>query len=207
MRYNSARQMIFDAYRMTGDSVMAGAIERAQLGNVVQASVKQNNDWRIVHGLEAGAVMSVVEALPAHLKALALYCYGPLTREERDEYLDEVQVALYRELLAKGTKLPGQGKGKPTQEMLNQLYWLCRTAAYHYAETTWPYSRPGLATPKAVQRFMADEYDVELDVHYWARRDRMTWGGVWVSATNALDDWDVVLLTPCAELMEHRYVA
>lgn len=52
-------------------------------------------------------MIAVVESLPAHLEAMALYCYGPLTREERDEYLEEIQVALYRKLLADGIKLPG----------------------------------------------------------------------------------------------------
>ncbi|WP_239261571.1 hypothetical protein [Halomonas sp. McH1-25] len=201
MRYNSARQMIFDAYRMTGDSVMAGAIDRARLGNVVQATQKQNNDWRIVHGLEAGAVISRVEALPVHLKAMALYCYGPLTREERGEYLDEIQVALYRELLADGIRLPGQGRGKPSQKQLNQFYWLCRAAAYHYAETTWPYSRSGLPTPKAVQRFMLEDYGVDVEVRDWARKDRSAWGGIWARILACLDTLDNRCLGVVAQLM------
>ncbi|WP_243836201.1 hypothetical protein [Modicisalibacter xianhensis] len=185
---------------MTGDSVMAGAIDRARLGNVVQATQKQNNDWRIVHGLEAGAVISRVEALPAHLRALALYLFGPFTREELAEHREIVEIALYRKLLNEGVKLPGQGKGLPTAEKLETLRYLCAAALYHHSEVTLPFRREGLPTPKAVQRWMLDECGVEVEVRFWTRRDRVTWGGVWEHVLGVLNDWEAWALAGVSRL-------
>ncbi|BBI51133.1 hypothetical protein HORIV_35540 [Vreelandella olivaria] len=54
MRCISARQMIFDAYHEQRGSVMAYAQEIARMGAQVQTTQSNNNDWRIVNGLEAG---------------------------------------------------------------------------------------------------------------------------------------------------------
>ncbi|MFG6159646.1 hypothetical protein ACGTNG_12640 [Halomonas sp. 1390] len=182
--------MIFDAYRTTGNSVMAGAAEKAKLGADVQLSQRQSNDWRIVHGLEAGAVISQVEALPAHLQALARYCFGPFTRDELAADAEVVQIALYRKLLADGVKLPGQGRGKPTAEQLETLRYLSAAALYHHSETTWPYRRQGLPTPVAVKAWMAGELGVKIETRFWRRADRATWGVVWDQGLSILDSWE-----------------
>ncbi|QJQ93931.1 MULTISPECIES: hypothetical protein [Halomonadaceae] len=193
--------MIFQAYQTQRDSVLAGAIQRARWGVDVQMSQRNNNDWRIVHGLEAGAVISRVESQPAHLQAMARYCFGPFTREELVEDAETVQLALYRKLLADGVKLPGQGKGKPSTEQLETLRYLCAAALFHHSQVTWPYSRPGLATPKVVQGFMLDEYGVEVDVRFWTRTDRSTWGAVWERLLRVLDNWEAEALAPVAALV------
>ncbi|WP_197053314.1 hypothetical protein [Litchfieldella xinjiangensis] len=160
-----------------------------------------DNDWKIVHGLEAGAVMSRVESLPIHLQALARYCFGPFTRDELAEDAEHVHWALYSKLLTEGVKLPGQGKGLPTAEQLNTLKYLCAAALYHHSQVTWPYSRPGLPTPKAVQGFMLDEYGVEVEVRFWTRTDRSTWGAVWERILRVLDNWEAEALAPVADLL------
>lgn len=43
---------------------MAYAQEIARMGAQVQTTQRNNNDWRIVNGLEAGAVISAVENQP-----------------------------------------------------------------------------------------------------------------------------------------------
>lgn len=190
MRYLSARQMIFDAYRATGNSVMAGAIEQAKLGADVQRSRRRGNDWSIVHGLEAGAVISAVESQPAHLQALARYCFGPFTRDELAADAEAVQLALYRQLLEDGVRLPGQGRGKPTAKQLETLRYLCVAALFHHGETTWPYQRQGLPTPKAVQCWLSDECGAVIDVRFWSRKDRACWAQYWNSALGHLDVWE-----------------
>lgn len=190
MRYLSARQMIFDAYRATGNSVMAGAIEQAQLGADVQRSRRRGNDWSIVHGLEAGAVISAVESQPAHLQALARYCFGPFTRDELADDAETVQLALYRQLLDDGVRLPGQGKGKPTARQLETLRYLCAAALYHHGEATWPYRRYGLPTPKSVKSWLLSEYGVSVDTRFWTRSDRATWGAVWEAMASMLNCWE-----------------
>lgn len=201
MRYSSARQMIFDAYQVRRDSVLAGAIEKARLGVDIQFSQRQNNDWRIVHGLEAGAVISRVESLPMHLQALARYCFGPFTREELVEDGEQVQIALYRHLLDAGVRLPGQGKRLLTAGQLETLLHLCAAALYHHSQATWPYSRPGLSTPRAVQTWMADEKGVDIDVRFWTRTDRATWGMVWDRMRSVLDSWEAEALAPVSGLL------
>ena len=201
MRYKSARQMIFDAYQSQRGSVMAAASEIAQLGARVQTTQRNNNDWRIVHGLEAGAVISRVESLPPHLQALARYCFGPFTREELAEDRETVEIALYHQLLADGVKLPGQGKGKPTAQQLETLRYLCAAALYHHSEVTWPYSRQGLHTPKVIREWLFSQHGVELNTRFWTRVDRVTWRDAWDSALFILDNWECFSMKEVSSLL------
>lgn len=190
MRYLSARQMIFDAYQSQRGSVMASAAEIAQLGARVQTTKRNNNDWRIVHGLEAGTVISAVESQPAHLQALARYCFGPFAREELAEDAETVQIALYRQLLADGVRLPGQGKGKPTAQQLETLRCLCTAALYHHSETTYPYRRQGLPAPRLIQRWLEDERGTTIDVRRWSAAGRVSWADIWRRMLTKLDEWE-----------------
>nr|WP_284047830.1 hypothetical protein [Halomonas gemina] len=175
---------------------MAAAAEKAKLGADIQLSQRQNNDWRIVHGLEAGAVIALVEALPSHLQALARYCFGPFTHDELAADAEVVQIALYRQLLADGVKLPGQGRRKPTAKQLETLRYLCAAALYHHSEVTYPYRRQGLPTPKAVQRWMLEECGEKLEVRFWSRSDRVAWGALWERNLCILDSWEAECLAP-----------
>lgn len=201
MRYISARQMIFDAYHEQRGSVMAYAQEIARMGAQVQTTQRNNNDWRIVNGLEAGAVISAVENQPAHLAALARYCFGPFTKNELAEDREIVEIALYQQMIHEGVKLPGQGKGKPTVQQLETLRYLCMAALYHHSEVTWPYSRPGLSSPNAVRKWFNEYLDAEIDVRFWSRKDRATWGQVWEQALLVLDGWEQESLQQVAALI------
>ncbi len=196
MRYISARQMIFDAYHEQRGSVMAHAQEIARMGAQVQTTQRNNNDWRIVNGLEAGAVISAVENQPAHLAALARYCFGPFTKDELARDRETVEIALYQQMLHKGVKLPGQGKGKPTAQQLETLRYLCMAALYHHSEVTWPYSRAGLYSAKAVKRWFNEYLDYDIDVRFWSRKDRSTWGDIWKQILLILDSWEQAALGP-----------
>lgn len=160
-----------------------------------------DNDWRIVHGLECGQVIAAVERLPQHLQALVRYCFGPFTRSELAEDAEWVQLALYAKLQRDGVRLPGQGKGLPTAEQLETLRYLCAAALYHHGEVTWPYSRPGLPTPRAVRAWMLDEFGVEVDVRRWSASGRACWGGAWEWMLRVLDSWEAEALAPVAELV------
>lgn len=173
------------------------------MGAQVQTTQRNNNDWRIVNGLEAGAVISAVENQPVHLAALARYCFGPFTKDELAGDREIVEVALYRQMLADGVKLPGQGKGKPTAQQLKTLRYLCMAALYHHSETTWPYSRSGLHSPNAVRKWFNEHLGAEIDVRFWIRRDRATWGRVWEQALLVLDGWETSSLSPIAVLIPH----
>lgn len=201
MRYISARQMIFDAYHEQRGSVMAYAQEIARMGAQVQTTQRNNNDWHIVNGLEAGAVISAVENQPSHLAALARYCFGPFTKDELASDRETVEIALYQQMLRDGVKLPGQGKGKPTAKQLVTLQYLCMAALYHHSEVTWPYSRQGLHSPKAVRRWFNEYLGAEIDVRFWTRKDRTSWGKVWKQLLLVLDDWECMALYPAAALI------
>ncbi|WP_244945852.1 hypothetical protein [Bisbaumannia pacifica] len=193
--------MIFDAYQAQRGSVMESAAEVARLGVRVQTSQKQNNDWRIVHGLEAGQVIARVESLPQHLQALARYCFGPFTRDELAADAEVVQIALYQQLLADGVKLPGQRRGRPTAEQLDVLRLFCGAVLHHHAEVTWPYSRPGLPTPRMVKRWVMDQFGLDLDVRFWKRKDRASWGSVWKNSLNILDSWEAEVLVSVSDMV------
>lgn len=204
MRYISARQMIFDAYHEQRGSVMAYAQEIARMGAQVQTTQRNNNDWRIVNGLEAGQVISAVESQPAHLASLARYCFGPFTKDELAEDREAVEIALYQKMICDGVKLPGQGKGKPTAKQLETLRYLCMAALYHHSEVTWPYSRSGLHSPYAVKKWFTEYLGADIDVHYWTRNDRSTWGKVWKRLLDRLDTWEYLSLSSLVMLLEKR---
>lgn len=98
-------------------------------------------------------------------------------------------------------KLPGQGKGKPTVQQLETLRYLCMASLSHHSEVTWPYSRQGLHSPKAVKKWFNDYLDAEIDVRFWTRRDRATWGRVWGQTLLMLDHWERLALFPLSKLV------
>ncbi|MGE6778278.1 hypothetical protein ACQKFL_11625 [Vreelandella titanicae] len=161
-----------------------------------------DNDWKIVNGLEAGQVISAVERQPQHLQALARYCFGPFTRDELAEDRETVEIALYREMLNEDIRLPGQGKGRPTAQQLETLRYLCMAALHHHSEVTWPYSRQGLHSPNAVRKWFNEYLGAEIDVHYWSRKDRISWGKVWRTLLDRLDYWEYLSLSSLAPLVE-----
>lgn len=202
MRYGSARQMIFDCYHEQRGSVMQHAAEIARMGAQIQTTQRNNNDWRIVHGLEAGQVISVVERLPQHLQALARYCFGPFTRDELAEDREWLHAALMHAGMQ--MRLPGQGQSEyPTAEAARQLRWIVSAAIHHHAETTYPYNRPGLHNPRRIAAWIEQEHGEEVDVGRWSRSGRACWGGVWERLLDTLDRWESQALAPVAGLI-HR---
>jgi len=202
MRYGSARQMIFDCYHEQRGSVMQHAAEIARMGAQIQTTQRNNNDWRIVHGLEAGQVISVVERLPQHLQALARYCFGPFTRDELAEDWEWIHAALMH--VGMQMRLPGQGQAeRPPAEAARQLRWIVSAAIHHHAETTYPYNRPGLHNPRRIAAWIEQEYGEEVDVGRWSRSGRACWGGVWERLLDTLDRWESQALAPVAGLI-HR---
>ena len=200
MRYISARQMVFDAYKAQRGSVMESASEIMRLGARVQHTKKQNNDWRIVHGLEAGAVISCVEALPQHLRALTLICFGPYTRDELSTDREWLHTALVRAMVRR--RLPGQGSGDyPSTEAWRTLTALAWAAIYHHGEATYPYNRQGLVGPRAISAWLEEEQGTTIDTRDWTRGDRTTWGQIWRLMLTILDDWESQALGPVAELI------
>lgn len=200
MRYISARQMIFDAYHEQRGSVMAYAQEIARMGAQVQTTQRNNNDWRIVNGLEAGAVISAVEDQPAHLAALARYCFGPFTRDELAEDREWIHTALMH--VGMQMRLPGQGQAElPPAEAALQLRWIVSAAIHHHAETTYPYNRLGLHNPRRIAVWIEQEHGVVVDVRRWAASGRTCWKGVWEKLLDTLDRWECNALAPVADLI------
>ncbi|WP_163557558.1 hypothetical protein [Halomonas sp. NO4] len=207
MKYESARQMVFEAYLYQGGSLMAQAIEKARVGADVQLTNYRPVDGRICHGLEAGQVISRVESLPAFLQSLLVVLFGPFTADELDADREWVQLSLFRALIESGVRPPARGKGNqvPSVEQLEAMRALCHAALYHHAETTWPYNRPGLPTVRSVKRCLWEEFELELDASNWSRQDRPSWGRVWRSALTCLQEWEGTALAPVAELLrEHK---
>ncbi|MCC5904053.1 MAG: hypothetical protein JJT87_19250 [Halomonas sp.] len=200
MRYISARQMIFDAYHEQRGSVMAYAQEIARMGAQVQTTQRNNNDWRIVNGLEAGAVISAVESQPAHLAALARYCFGPFTHDELAEDREWLHTALMH--VGMQMRLPGQRQNeRPPVEAVHQLRWIASAAIHHHAETTYPYNRPGLHNPRRIAAWIEVEHDETINVGRWTRQGRACWGGVWEHLLDTLDRWECAALAPVAALI------
>ncbi|MFC0268561.1 hypothetical protein [Kushneria aurantia] len=179
---------------------MAGAVERARWGVDVQTTRRNSNDWHIVHGLEAGAVISAVESLPAHLQAMARYCWGPFTRDELAVDHEVLHAALVDRL--QRTRLPGQGGADfPSVAAAGAMQALCRAAIHHHSQVTWPYRRPGLKGPRAIARWLDDERGEEIDVRRWSAAGRLSWSDVWDRILLLLDDWELQALAPVAGLM------
>lgn len=201
MRYISARQMIFEAYHEQRGSVMAYAAEIARMGAQVQTTQRNNNDWRIVNGLEAGMVISAVERQPQHLQALARYCFGPFTRDELSEDREWLHAALMQ--MAMRMRLPGQGQAeRPPAESAQQLRWIVSAAIHHHAETTYPYNRPGLHSPRRIAAWIELEHGEAVNVGRWTRSGRACWGGIWEKLLDTLDRWECQALTPVAHLIQ-----
>lgn len=197
MRYISARQMIFDAYHEQRGSVMAYAQEIARMGAQVQTTQRNNNDWRIVNGLEAGQVISAIERQPQHLQALARYCFGPFTRDELAEDREWLHTALMH--VGMQMRLPGQGQAeRPPTEAAQQLRWIASAAIHHHAETTYPYNRPGLHNPRRIAAWIEQEHGEVVEVGRWSRNGRTCWGGIWEQLLDTLDRWECAVLAPVA---------
>lgn len=179
---------------------MQYAAEIARMGAQVQTTQRNNNDWRIVHGLEAGQVISAVERLPKHMQALARYCFGPFTRDELAEDREWIHTALMH--VGMQMRLPGQGQAeRPPAEAARQLRWIVSAAIHHHAETTYPYNRPGLHNPRRIAAWIELEHGEEVNTRDWSRRDRSTWGGVWDRLLDTLDRWECAALAPVAALI------
>tara|TARA_R110002051_G_scaffold320784_1_gene406807 strand:+ start:1071 stop:1661 length:591 start_codon:yes stop_codon:yes gene_type:complete len=192
--------MIFDAYHEQRGSVMAYAQEIARMGAQVQTTQRNNNDWRIVNGLEAGAVISAVENQPAHLAALARYCFGPFTKDELAGDRERLHTALMQ--VAMKIRLPGQGQSeRPPVEAARQLCWIVSAAIHHHAETTYPYNRPGLHNPRRIAAWIAQEHGEKIDIRRWSAHGRTCWRGVWEHMLDTLDRWECAALAPVAELL------
>lgn len=159
-----------------------------------------DNDWCIVHGLECGQVIAVVERLPQHLQAMARYCWGPFTPEELVEDREWLHAALVTAM--QGRRLPGQGHDDfPQMESVRIMQVLCWAAIYHHSQVTYPYNRPGLHSPKRIQHWLAEEQGVEIDVRRWSAAGRLSWSDTWGRMLTILDDWESQALGPVAELI------
>lgn len=203
MRYISARQMIFDAYHEQRGSVMAYAQEIARMGAQVQTTQRNNNDWRIVNGLEAGMVISAVENQPPHLQALARYCFGPFTKDELAEDREWLHTALMH--VGMQIRLPGQGQNeRPSVEAVRQLRWIVSAAIHHHAETTYPYNRPGLHNPRRIAAWIEEEHGEAFDVRRWSASGRTCWRGVWRQLLDILDSWERQALSPIGKLATQK---
>ena len=201
MRYQSARQMIFVAYQAQRGSVMESASEIMRLGARVQHTQKQNNDWRIAHGLEAGMVISAVERQAPHLQALCRVCWGPFTREELEVDREWLHLALVRAMMCR--RMPGQGQEeRPTTEAWRTLTALAWAAIHHHAESTYPYNRPGLSGPRAIKAWLEEERGQTIDVRRWSASARLSWDDVWRQMRTILDDWESQALGPVAALIQ-----
>lgn len=153
-----------------------------------------------MNGLEAGAVISAVESQTQHLQALARYCFGPFTRDELAEDRECIHTALMHAGMQ--MRLPGQGQSeRPPAEAAQQLRWIVSAAIHRHAETTYPYNRPGLHSPRRIAVWIKMEHGEMVDVGRWSRRRRVCWGGVWGRLLDTLDHWEGQSLAPVAALI------
>lgn len=196
--------MVFDAYKATGDSVMAGVIEKARVGADIQVTRFPGQDRRIAHGVEAGQVISRVEALPREQRALVLYLFGPYTHHELDPLRSVVEAALVVEVLGSDLRIPGQEKGREAASRARrQLEVLCAAALYHHGQVTWPYRRKGLPTPQAVRQWAEDEAGTPLEGR-WSYGNRPAWRHLWELCASRLDEWEKEGLAPVGELLHQQ---
>lgn len=201
MRFISARQMVFQAYQTREGGSMAQAAEMARLGARIQTTQLNNNDWAIVHGLEAGMVISVVESLPQHLQACARLFWGPFTRDELDDDRECVHHALVHAMQSR--RLPGQGQDeRPQVEAVRAMQELCWAAIYHHGEVTHPYGRRGLPGARSIDAWLQEERGFELDVRRWGAAGRLSWADVWRQMLNELDDWEAESLCVVSQLID-----
>ena len=182
MKLKTARQAWHDAQHTSSSSPIARAAEIARLGADIQNTAWHNSLNRAAHIAQAGKVLQAISSLPASLQKLGNWLYGPLSTEESNMIVEDVQELVFI----------NSGVDRSSDE----LYWLTRAVMRDYQDLVL--ERPmRLQTPQAIRGWLADTHGVNLDTRHWSRE----WKPVWQRLWNALDDLDAQALAPVAKVV------
>ncbi|WLD56898.1 hypothetical protein NFC81_09155 [Salinispirillum sp. LH 10-3-1] len=180
MKWQSARQCWHDAFFNGRPSVMAVAIDMANLGAAVQGGNREYDN--AMHQVEAGMVQNVISKLPQHLQSLGHWLYAPFTAEERAKKLNLAAAIVAREADLQQLVAPGD--------------WMPLITA-----TMYEYARVVQGTDvkrkngRTIKRWLMDE--LHYDLGDWTANHRRVYEAVW----NAIDRLDRQALGPVAELV------
>lgn len=182
MRLQTARQAWHDAQYTTSSSPIARASEMKKLGACIQNTVWHNSLNRAAHIAQAGKVLQAIDTLPQALQQVGNWLYAPLTTQEANEIVEDVQELIF---LKSGVERDN-----------DEIYWLTRAVMRDYQDLVLD-RRMRLQTPQAIRSYLADWHGVEIDTRYWSR----TWKPIWSKLWTALDTLDAQALAPVAKVV------
>ena len=183
MQLKSARQAWHDASYVSSSSTIARCAEIARLGTDVQNTAWHNSSNRAAHIAQAGLILQAIGTLPKHLQQLGDWLYAPLTTEQANWIVEDVQESIFLS--------SGCNRGCEVS------YWLTRAVMRDYQDLVLD-RRMRLQTPHAIRSWLADWHGVDIDTRRWVRH----WKPVWKRLWTALDDLDAQALKPVARVIE-----
>ena len=180
MIFRSTRQAWHDASYVSSSSPVARAAEIARLGADIQNTAWHNSNNRAAHIAQAGKVLQAIDSLPAQLQQVGNWLYAPLTTEQSNWIVEDVQELIFIKSGCKG----------------EDPYWMTRAVMRDYQDLVLD-RRMRLQTPQAIRQWLADWHGVEIDTRYWTRR----WKPVWLKLWHTLDELDAQALAPVAKVV------
>ena len=186
MRWHTARQCWHDCTFLSRPSVMAVAVENANLGASVQKSNVRHDTT--VHHVESGMVQAAISTLPRHLRELGDWLYAPFTAEERAHRVLPVAT-----IVNEHAGLEALDPDPRTS------HWMPLVIA-----TLYEYARVVLGEDvqrrngKAIRRWIFDE--LHLETRPWERQERRIYEQLW----SAINDLDRQALVPVTRLLNKQ---
>lgn len=179
MKLISARQAWHDALYNESSSPLAKAAEMGRLGTHIQQNTYFDSNQRAAHIALSGRVQCAIASLPEELQQLGHWLYAPLTIEETNRLVDDVQDTIFK-------------RSKVDQDD-NTIYWLTRAAMSDYQDIVLGREQQ-LKTPARIRQYLASWHGIEINTRRWAREWQPTWQKLW----HTLNDLDAQALRPVA---------
>lgn len=182
MRLITARQAWHDAFYNRGNSTLARIEEQGKLGQAIQRNTYFDSNQRAAHIVQAGQVQHAIASLPESLQQLGHWLYSPLTTEQANLIVDEVQDNVFTQA--------------QVDHEDNTVYWLTIAVMADYQDIVLGREQR-LKTPARIRKYLAEWHSVEINTRRWAREWQPTWQALW----NSISDLDAQALKPVAKLV------
>lgn len=182
MKLITARQAWHDAYYNGSSSPLARAVEIGRLGTHIQMTKYHDSNNRAAHVAQCGRVQHAISTLPEELQKLGHWLYAPLLTEEANCIVEDVQDYIF-----------GKSGIDPKN---NKAYWLTRAVMSDYQDVVLGREQR-LKKAKQIREYLADWYGIEIKTNQWTR----DWAPKWLKLWHALNDLDVLTLSPIAAVV------
>lgn len=183
MEYISARLAWHDAYYVRSSSSIDSAAEIAMLGTRVQTTEYCNASTNhAAHMLMAGKVQSAINTLPVNLQQLGHWLYAPLTIEEGNCIVEEVQEFVFEK----------SGLNSDDEDG----YWLTRAVMMNYQDVVMNREQR-LHRKGLIREYLADWFGVNIPANNWSRYQSPKLKQLW----HTIDDLDAQALRPVSAVV------